>query len=76
MTEKAFQSKFSFFNNKFSCYPSAKKIIDEKLVMNREKLVAFYTKHIFTSGHTRSQKSEWLNDFLKYFGSLKKEMMY
>ena len=76
MTEEDFQSKFAVFYNKFSCYPLAKKIIDEKLVMNREKSVVFYTKHIFTAGHTSSQRSESLNNFFKGFGSLKKEMIY
>ena len=44
--------------------------------MNREKDVAFYTKHIFTAGHTSSQRSESLNNFFKGFGFLKKEMIY
>ena len=54
MTEETFQSKFSVIYNKFSSYPLAQKFIDEKLIMNREKSVAFYTKHIFTVGHTGS----------------------
>ena len=44
--------------------------------MHREKSVVFYTKHIFTAGHTSSQRSESLNNFFKGFGSLKKEMIY
>ena len=44
--------------------------------MNREKYVAFYMKHIFTAGHTSSQRSESLNNFFKGFEFLKKEMIY
>ena len=65
MTEEAFESKFSVFYKKCSCNPSAKKIIDEKLVMNRETYIVFYTKHTFTVGHTRSQRSESLSKCLK-----------
>ena len=32
-------------------------------------------KHIFTAGHTSSQRSESLNGLIKGFGSLKKEMV-
>ena len=32
-------------------------------------------KHIFIAGQTSSQKSESLNDLIKGFGSLKKEMV-
>ena len=39
--------------------------------MNKEKHVAFYTKHIYTTGHTNSQRLEYLNNFFKGFGSLK-----
>ena len=34
---------FCFFYSKFSCYPSAKKIIVENLLLNRVKSDAFYT---------------------------------
>ena len=39
--------------------------------MNKEKNVAFYTKHIYTTGHTNSQRLESLNNFFKGFGSWK-----
>ena len=44
--------------------------------MNKEKSVTFYTKHIFIADHTSSQRSESLNNCLKGFESLKKEMMH
>lgn len=46
------------------------------MVINREKSVAFYTKHIFLAGHTSSQRLESLNNLFKGFGSLKKKIIY
>ena len=74
-TEEDFQEKFKIFYRKFCVYEQAKDFIDEKLVLKKEKSVAFYTKHIFTAGHTSSQRSESLNGLIKGFGSLKKEMV-
>ena len=47
MIEEAFQSEFSVFTKKNSCYPSTKKNIDQKLVMNRENLLHF-TRAIYS----------------------------
>ena len=58
---------FVFFNNL--------RFIAENLVLKREKLVAFYTKHIFIAGQTTSQRSEFLNRLIKGFVSLKKDMV-
>ena len=62
-----FQGKVSIFYTKLCVYQQAKDFIDEK--------VTFYTKHIFTAGHTSNQRSESLNGLIKGFGSLKKEMV-
>ena len=72
---RRFSRKVSHFYTKFCVYKQAKYFIDEKLVLKKEKSVAFYTKHIFTAGHTRRQRSESLNGLIKGFGSLKKEMV-
>ena len=61
----AFNGKFTTFYNKYRHYPAAKKFIDENLISNKENAVAFFTKHMFTAGHTSSQRSESLNSFLK-----------
>ena len=74
-TEEDFQENFTIFYRKFCVYEQAKDFIDEKLVLKKEKSVAFYTKHIFTAGHTSSQRSESLNGLIKGFGSLKNEMV-
>ena len=63
--EDAFNIKASIFYNKFCHYPAVNKFIDEKLILNKEKTVAFFTKYIFTSDHTSSQRSESLNSLLK-----------
>ena len=47
----------------------------KNLVLKKEKSVAFYTKHIFTAGHTSSQRLEILNSLINGFGSLKKDMV-
>ena len=70
----ALNIKFTIFYNKFQHYPVVKKFIDEKLIMNKEKTVAFFTKHIFTAGNTNSQRYESLNSFSKGFGNMKREM--
>ena len=74
-TEEAFQIKFSIFYTKFSSYPSAKQFIREKLVLKRDKYVAFYTRLIFTAGQTSSQRLESMYNLFKGFGSLKKEIV-
>ena len=74
-TEKEFQTKFTIFYTKFCVYQQANDFMDEKLVLRKEKLVAFYTKYIFTAGHTSSQRLESLNSLIKGFGSLKKDMV-
>ena len=61
----AFIVKFTIFYNKFQHYPEAKRFIDENLILNKEKTVDFFTKHIFTAGHINSQRSESLNSFFK-----------
>ena len=53
--------------------PSTKQFIDEKLVINRVKFIAFCTKHIFTAGHTSSQRSESLDSFFLRFWFFFKE---
>ena len=70
----AFNEKFTIFYNKYRHYLAVKKLIDEKLIFNKEKTVAFFTKHIFTAGHNSSQRSESLNIFFKGFGTMKREM--
>ena len=40
----------------------------------RKKTVAFFTKHIFTTGHTSSQRSDSFNSLFKGFGTMKREM--
>ena len=60
---------------KFNVSTQAKQFIDEKLVLKRKKSVTFYTKHICTVGQTISQRSESLNNLVKGFGSLRKEMV-
>ena len=65
--EEEFQIKFSIFYTKFYIYQQAKDFIDEKLVLKKEKSAAFYTKHIFTAGHTSSQRSEFFEWFDKRF---------
>ena len=70
----AFNEKFTIFYNNYRHYPATKKFIDEKLIFNKEKTVAFFTKHIFTAGHNSSQRSESLNIFFKGFGTMKREM--
>ena len=70
----AFNEKFTIFYNKYRHYPAVKKFIDEKLISNKEKTVAFFTMHIFTAGHTTSQRSESFNSFFKGFGTMKREM--
>ena len=47
---------------------------DENLILNKEKTVAFFTKHVFTTGHTSSLRSESLNSFFKGFEAMKREM--
>ena len=76
ITEEAFLKKISIFYTKFSSYPSAKykKFIDEKLIMKREKSIAFYTRLTFTVGRTSSQRSESMNYLFKGFRLFKKEM--
>ena len=68
-----FNVKFTIFYNKFQQYTAAKRFIDEKLILNKEKTVTFFTKHVFTAGHTSSQRFESLNSFFKGFGSMKRE---
>ena len=46
----AFNKKNTTFYNKHRHYPTAEKFIDEKLISNKEKNVAFFTKHVFTAG--------------------------
>ena len=70
----AFNVKFTIFYNKFQHYPAAKRFIDEKLILNKGKTVAFFTKLIFTAGHTSSQRSDSLTSFFKEFGTMKREM--
>ena len=70
----AFNVKFTVFYNKFQHYPAAKKFIDEKLMLNKGKTDAFFTKHVFTAGHTSSQRSESLNSLFKGFGTMKREI--
>ena len=70
-----FQDRVSIFYTKCCLYEQAKDFIDEKLVLKKEKSVDFYTKHIFTVGHTSSQRSESLNGFIKGVWSLKQEMV-
>ena len=72
--EDTFNKKLSIFYNDFHYYPVAKKFIDEKLIYNRKKTVAFFTKHIFTADYTSIQCLELLNRFLKGFGSMKREI--
>ena len=74
-TEEYFQDKFSIFYTKNCVYQQAKDFIDEKLGLEKEKSIAFYTKHIFTTGHASSQRSESLNGLIKGFGSLKEEIV-
>ena len=50
-----FNVKFTIFYNKFQHYQAAKRFIDEILILNKEKTVAFFTKHIFTAGRTSNQ---------------------
>ena len=69
-----FNVKFAVFYNKFHYYPAAKRFNDEKLILNKEKTVAFFKKHIFTAGYASSQRSESLNSFFKEFGTMKREM--
>ena len=70
VTEDDFDTKFHIFYNQFQHNLAAKKFIDEKLILNKEKTVAFVTKHIFTACHTSSQRSE----VFKGFGTMKREM--
>ena len=72
VTEDAFNIKFHIFYNKFRHCPATKKFIDEKIILNKEKTVAFLTKQMFTADRTRSQRSESLNSFLKVFGIMKR----
>ena len=74
-TEEEFQTKFTIFYTKFCFYQQAKDFINDKLVLKNEISVDFYTKHIFTAGHTSSQRSESMNSLIKGFGSLKKDMV-
>ena len=69
--EEEFKVKFSIFYTNFYIYQQAKDFIGEQLVLNKNKLVALYTKLIFTAGNTGSQRSEALNSLIKDFGSLK-----
>ena len=55
--EEEFQDEFSIFYTKFCVYQQAKDFIDKKLNLKKEKSVDFYTKHIFTAGHTSNQRS-------------------
>ena len=64
-----------YFTISFKVTQLPKKNIDQKLVMNRNKSVSFYTKYIFTVGHTNSQRSQYLIDVFKGFGSTKQEMI-
>ena len=66
-TEQAFQSKFFIFYTKFSSYPSAQQFIGGTLFLKRETSVAFYTRLIFTTGQTSSQRSESMNNLFKGF---------
>ena len=68
-------SVFFFCYTNFCVSQQAKDVIDEKLVLKKENSVAFYSKHIFTVGHTSSQRSESLNSLIRSFGSLKKDMV-
>ena len=71
----AFNIKFTIFYNKFHHYPAAKRFIDENLIFNKEKTIAFFTKHMFAAARTSSQRSEFLNSFFKGFGTMKREMI-
>ena len=48
VTEDNYNIKFYIFYNQFRHYTAAKKFIDEKLMLNKEKTVWFFTTHIFT----------------------------
>ena len=48
VTEDNSNIKFYMFYNQFRHYTAANKFIDEKLMLNKEKNVAFSTTHIFT----------------------------
>ena len=74
-TEEDFQEMFSIFYTKNCVYQQAKDFIDEKLGLEKEKSIVFYTKHIFTAGHASSQRSESLNGLIKGFESLKQKIV-
>ena len=65
VTEDAFNIEFYIFYNKFRHYPVAKQFIEGKIILNMGKIVLFFTKRIFTTGHTSSQRLESLNSFFK-----------
>ena len=73
--KRRFSRKVFFFLYKFCVYQQAKYFIDEKLVLKKEKSVVFYTKHIFITGHTSSQRLVSLNSLIKVFGLLKKDIV-
>ena len=75
VTDVAFNTKCSIFYNKFRNYLDAKMFFDNKLILNKQTTVAFFTQHIFTAGHTSSQRLESLNRFFKGFGTMKREII-
>ena len=74
-TEEEIQVKFTIFYTKCCVHQQDKDFIDKKLVLKKEKSVAFYTKHIFTAGYTSNKRLESLNSLIKGFGLLKKDMV-
>ena len=73
--KKSFKLSLLCSIHNFFYQQTKKNFINEKLFLKKEKSVAFYTKHIFTAGHTKSQRSESMNSLIKGFGSLKKDIV-
>ena len=77
MTRKVkveFLRKVSFYIVR-GCLLHKKRFKQSFLFFIKKSNVYPQAKHIFIAGQTSSQKSESLNDLIKGFGSLKKEMV-
>ena len=71
VTEDDFNFKLSMFYNKFQHYPAAKIFIDEKLILNKKKLLRFL-QNIFSPPTILvvNVQNRYIN-FFKEFGSMK-----
>ena len=62
--------KFSILYNTFQYYLTAKKCIDDRLMIKIDKAAMYYTKYIFVVEYASSQQLKSFNTYFKDFGSI------